>query len=59
VGSFELRTDRLILRDWRETDQAPFAKMNADPTVMEFFPSIWKRAESDKIVDLFQRELTQ
>jgi hypothetical protein len=33
-----LETERLILRPWREEDRAPFAALNADPTVMEFFP---------------------
>ena len=31
-------TPRLILRDWSENDLGPFARMNADPRVMEFFP---------------------
>jgi len=29
-----LRTDRLLLRPWRESDRAPFADMNADPRVI-------------------------
>jgi RimJ/RimL family protein N-acetyltransferase len=43
----ELRTDRLRLRRWRETDLTGFAEMNADPRVMEFFPRPLNRAESD------------
>ena len=43
----ELRTPRLLLRRWRESDRAPFAAMNADPAVMEHFPSPMTRAESD------------
>jgi len=35
----ELRTDRLVLRDWRESDLEPFGEINADPVVMEHFPS--------------------
>src|SRR2546421_461682 len=31
-----IRTERLILRPWREEDLAPVAAMNADPRVMEF-----------------------
>ena len=30
-------TERLLLRDWREDDLAPFAALNADPVVMEHF----------------------
>jgi RimJ/RimL family protein N-acetyltransferase len=42
----ELRTERLILRGWREDDLEPFAALNADPRVMEYFPALLSRAES-------------
>jgi RimJ/RimL family protein N-acetyltransferase len=42
-----LRTERLLLRPWREGDRAPFADMNADPKVMEHFPLTNTREESD------------
>jgi RimJ/RimL family protein N-acetyltransferase len=45
-----IRTERLHLRAWREEDLAPFAAMNADPAVMEFFPRPLDRAESDAAV---------
>jgi RimJ/RimL family protein N-acetyltransferase len=48
---FELLTERLILRRWREADREPFARMNADPAVMEFFPALLSREESDAGVD--------
>lgn len=44
-----LRTDRLILRPWREDDFTPFAAMSADPKVMEHFPSTLTREESDAV----------
>ena len=46
-----LTTPRLVLRPWREEDRAPFARMNADPAVMEFFPRSLSREESDALVD--------
>jgi RimJ/RimL family protein N-acetyltransferase len=45
-----LRTDRLVLRPWRDADRAPFAALNADPQVMQFFPRTLTRAESDAVV---------
>lgn len=45
------QTERLLLRQWREQDRAPFALMNADPQVMEFFPALLSRAESDAGID--------
>ena len=46
-----LRTERLLLRRWREADRAPFAALNADPEVMEHFPAPLSREESDAFVD--------
>lgn len=47
----ELRTERLLLRAWRESDRSPFAELNADAVVMEHFPSTLDRATSDAMVD--------
>lgn len=47
----ELRTARLLLRELREADREPFARMNADPLVMEHFPRTLTRAESDALLD--------
>lgn len=44
-----LRTERLLLRPWRDADLEPFAAMCADPRVMEYFPALVSRAESDEI----------
>jgi RimJ/RimL family protein N-acetyltransferase len=45
-----LQTARLVLRQWRESDLAPFARMNADPEVMRHFPSVLTREQSDALV---------
>ncbi len=44
-----IKTKRLILRAWEEADFEPFARMNADPTVMQFFPSTLTREQSDAL----------
>jgi RimJ/RimL family protein N-acetyltransferase len=46
-----LETERLILRSWSDSDRQPFSEINADPRVMEFFPGLLSRAESDLLVD--------
>ncbi len=43
----ELRTLRLLLRPWRDTDLAPFAALNADPEVRRWFAGTLTRSESD------------
>lgn len=53
----ELRTERLRLRPWRATDREPFARLNADPKVMEYFPSTLPREESDAVADRIQSHL--
>lgn len=45
------RTERLVLRPWRPEDRAPYAALNADPVVMEHFPSVIDRERSDAHVD--------
>jgi ribosomal-protein-alanine N-acetyltransferase len=47
----EPRTSRLVLRQWRERDRAPFAALNADPSVMEYFPAVLDRGQSDALVE--------
>ncbi|MGP4028779.1 GNAT family N-acetyltransferase [Actinomadura sp. 3N407] len=46
-----LRTDRLVLRRWKDGDREPFAALNADPEVMEHFPAPLTRRESDALID--------
>lgn len=43
----ELRTERLLLRRWRDADLEPFAALNGDPETMRFFPAPLTREESD------------
>lgn len=45
----EIRTERLHLRRWTDADRGPFAAMNADPRVMEHFPAVLSREESDAL----------
>jgi RimJ/RimL family protein N-acetyltransferase len=51
----ELRTERLVLRRWRQEDRAPFAEMNADAEVMRHFPSTLTREASDALVEQVER----
>ena len=45
----DLVTPRLRLRAWADDDREPFAALNADARVMEFFPSVLSRLESDAL----------
>lgn len=40
-----------MLRQWRDADRRPFAEVNADPTVMEHFPAVLTRDQSDTMMN--------
>lgn len=46
-----IRTERLILRRWRDSDREPFAAMNGDPAVVEHLQGPMSRERSDGFVD--------
>jgi ribosomal-protein-alanine N-acetyltransferase len=41
-----LHGPRLVLRPWLDRDVDPFVALNADPTVMQHFPSVMSRDET-------------
>jgi RimJ/RimL family protein N-acetyltransferase len=44
-----------LLRQWRTADRKPFAALNADPVVMEYFPAPLSREDSDATLDRCER----
>jgi RimJ/RimL family protein N-acetyltransferase len=46
-----IRTERLLLRQWRDADRYRWAAMNADREVRAHFPKVLDRAESDQALD--------
>ena len=52
----ELRTERLLLRRWQQSDLEPWAAMNADPRVREHLGEVMTREQSDESVARFQEE---
>jgi RimJ/RimL family protein N-acetyltransferase len=49
-----LETDRLILRAWSKEDLLPFAKLNANPKVMEHFPKTLTLEETQKMIQVLE-----
>lgn len=45
----EAETQRLILRQWKESDFKPFSDMNSDEQVMEFYPSLLSQEQSNEM----------
>lgn len=54
-----IRTDRLLLRRWRDADREPFAALNSDPETMRYFPATLDRAASDAMVDLLEHRFDE
>jgi RimJ/RimL family protein N-acetyltransferase len=54
-----IRTERLVLRQWIDADREPFALLNADSAVMEFFPSTLDRSQSDEFIDRASDQLAE
>lgn len=55
----EITTTRLWLRRWRDEDLEPFAALNADPEVMEYFPSPLMPEETRALVERVHRHFEQ
>jgi RimJ/RimL family protein N-acetyltransferase len=54
IAPIMLSTKRLRLRQWHLDDKESFACLNADPRVMEFFPSCLERTDSDALAERIQ-----
>ncbi len=54
-----VRTERLLMRRWREEDRGPFAAMNADAEVMRYFPAPLDRAASDALADRIEERFRE
>jgi RimJ/RimL family protein N-acetyltransferase len=46
-----IRTERLLLRQWRDDDRPPYAALNSDPQVRQYLQGPITRERSDAFVD--------
>jgi RimJ/RimL family protein N-acetyltransferase len=54
-----LRSERLLLRPWREADLAPFAALNADGRVMEYMAATLTPADSDALATTLKNHIEE
>jgi len=54
-----IETDRILLREWEATDFSRFAKMNADPLIMEYFPRVLDEVRSKHLFKHFQEHFAK
>jgi RimJ/RimL family protein N-acetyltransferase len=55
----ELRTERLLLRRWLPGDLEPYAALNADPAVREYFTNMMTRRECEVEIATFEDRFEQ
>jgi RimJ/RimL family protein N-acetyltransferase len=55
----EFETKRLRLRQWLPDDREAFARLNADPRVMEFFLKLLDRTESGAMADRIESLISE
>ena len=55
----DIKTPRLLLRRWRETDLGAFTKMNADPEVMRHFPEAYSEERTKQFYNIIQKEFSE
>jgi len=54
MKTIQLKTERLILRQWKKEDFNAFETLNSDHVVMEYFPSVLSTAESNTLAQKYQ-----
>ena len=48
----ELESERLLLRQWTESDIPGFIRLNSDPEIMRYFPKTLTSAESTEFISI-------
>ena len=54
-----IETKRLILRQWKPSDEDPYVQLNQDTDVMEFFPSVLSKAETLAQIERITNHITE
>lgn len=54
-----IKTERLLLRRWRESDIGAYAAINADSKVMRYFPSLYTSEESVAQIERFNQSIDE
>lgn len=45
-----IETERLRLRQWKDSDRRPFHQLNNDSEVMRYFPDVLSKSQSDAVI---------
>lgn len=56
---YTIKTNRLRLRNWIDSDIPEFVEMNSDPKVMEYFPRMLSEEETIAMVDRINQQIAE
>ena len=59
MSNYTIETSRIGLRSWKESDLTPFARINADPKVMRYFPSVLTEDETLQKIKKYQGHIDE
>lgn len=54
-NTYVFESERLGFRRWQASDRNAFSSVNADPIVMEYFPNVLTKEESDLLIERFEK----
>lgn len=57
--TYVFESERLGFRRWRESDRRAFSSMNADASVMKYFPQVLTKEASDLLIDRFEEHFVE
>jgi RimJ/RimL family protein N-acetyltransferase len=58
-NNYLFKSERLGFRNWLPEDITPMSEINADPRVMEFFPSIQSAAQTIEFIERMQNQFKE
>jgi len=59
MAEFRLKTERLILRDWRDSDLDDFHRLGSDPEVMKTLGPLMSREQTADFIQELQRRASR
>lgn len=59
MENYLFKSERLGFRKWKEEDKPKMAKINSNPKVMEFFPNIPNKEQTEQFVDRMEKQFSE
>ena len=57
--NYIFESERLGFRRWKDSDKNAFSTMNADICIMQYFPTVLTKEESDSLISRFEKHINE